>query len=318
MNNKINELVNEIKEVRESANPVKEAWVDSCEKVGLDMNDPMVHFGLMFTKHPDLISSPNSYHNQVHAADAVTCAGALAKEEFSGKDLKFNGPVLLFSMLCHDIAHNGKNNEFDYQLEKEAVNSMTEFANKNPEIKKYWKDNLETKYGSLDGFFNNVEQVILGTDFKNGPKENLKNYSEQNFGELKLNQLKMLANEADILPSCISSLGPQLGLQLAEEQNNPGVASWKGREFFIGKLATFGSNASKNMEIQNHIDSQLRVIAKHGAESLDQESKNGNFLNVADKVHKESTAPFKLNFNLDILREMRDSFLKGTSNLKYK
>jgi len=99
MNIKIIKIVEQIKHVRNSVNPVVESWIMACKNIGLSQDDPMVTFGLMFANHPDLISSNKDYHNQNHAADAVITASILAKEEFSKKDLSKNGAILIFSML---------------------------------------------------------------------------------------------------------------------------------------------------------------------------------------------------------------------------
>ena len=178
MNEKMSKLVHEIEKVRKSESPVITAWIEGCNRIGLDSSSPIVTFGKMFAEHPDLKNSDNAYHNHLHAADAVTCASILAKEEFNNKEIKINGPLMLFSMLCHDIAHTGENNQFDYQLEKEAVSSMQNFINNNPELKNYWNKNIKDDFGSWEKFSNAVETIILGTDFKNGPQENYKTYND--------------------------------------------------------------------------------------------------------------------------------------------
>lgn len=294
MNQLLKEITVEFEKNREELFPVKTAWMNSCLRIGLYPKDPFVKFGLLFSNHPDLIHSENKYHNQVHSADAIVGASFLAKEEFSEKELKINGSILIFAMMCHDIAHNGKHNNFDYELEKAAVSSFQSYIKNNPDMLTYWSQNLERQYGSWENFEKKIEAVILGTDFKNGPVVNLKNYKEDC---INLNKIKLLANEADILPSCTSNLGPQLGLLLSQEQNNPGVGSWKGREFFLANLAKFGSTASQAVGIQSHIDAQLAVIQALGSSYLDEQSQNGNFLKVAKKIHEEASLEVSLNLD---------------------
>lgn len=305
MTTKLNDIIKDIENTRSSSEPVTSGWSKACSNIGLAQNDPMITFGMMMSSHPDLVGSSNSYHNQVHAADAVISASHLAKAEFSGDALKQNGSVLLFSMLCHDIAHSGGSNQHAYELEQKAVVSMKDYVNDNPHMKNFWDANLSKKFGDWDTFSSKVEQIILGTDFQHGPKQNLQDYNDLGTDMAKL---KLLANEADILPSCTSKLGPDLGKALAEEAKNPGVGSWKGREFFLGNLAKFGSQAAKEIGIIDHIQSQLGVIKKHGAESLDKASEH-NFAMVAEKVHQESM-PLGVTDQLktDMVNRLKDVF----------
>lgn len=307
MNKKLEEIVQQIEQNREVANPVANAWGLGCEQIGIKKDDPIVTFGMMMTSHPDLVVSSNSYHNQVHAADSVLAASHLAKAEFSGDSLKQNGSVLLFSMLCHDIAHPGGRNQHAYELEQKAVASMKDYVNDNSHMKTFWDENLSKKFGDWDTFSSKVEQIILGTDFQNGPKQNLQDYNE--FGT-DLDKLKLLANESDILPSCTSKLGPNLGKAFAEETKTPGDGTWKGREFFLENLVTFGSEAAKKIGIIDHIQDQLKVIKEYGAESLDKASENGNFFAIADKVHNESNPKMNSKFNFDVVANLKNVFEK--------
>lgn len=283
MNELLKSFIIEIEENRKSKSPVKRAWVESCKRIGLGLDNPFIQFGLRFCNHPDLIQSSNAYHNHLHSADAIISASFLAKEEFSSQELKVNGSLLLFAMMCHDIAHNGGHNNFEYELEIAAVNSMNNYVIIHPELLNYWNNNLKDAYGEWHTFSQKLESVILGTDFKNGPITNLKNY-EQN--PININKVRLLATEADILPSCTSTLGPALGLLLAQEQNNPNIGTWQGREFFIKNLVKFGTLASKRCGIQEHIDIQIEVINTIGVEKLDNQSANGNFLIVAEEINK--------------------------------
>lgn len=289
MNELLKSLVIEIQENRKSDSPVKRAWVESCKRIGLESDETFVQFGLKCANHPDLVHSKNPYHNHLHASDAIISASFLAKEEFEPDNLKLNGALLLFSMMFHDIAHNGGHNHFDYELEQAAVNSMNEYMNANQHLLVYWNNKLKKTYGEWSDFSKNVESIILGTDFKNGPVINLKNYTEQ---PIDINRIRLLANESDILPSCTSILGPKLGTLLSEEVNKPIVGTWQGREFFISKLAKFGSIASQKFEIQQHVNRQLEIINMIGVVELDRKSENGNFLNVAEEISAK-TIEFK-------------------------
>jgi hypothetical protein len=309
MHKKLENVVEEIENIRETPNPVKRAWIEASKRIGLDKAEPIVEFGLMMAQFPDLIKSHNLYHNHLHAADVVTSASFLVKEEFKGEELKKNGPLLLFSMLCHDISHSGGNNEFDFQLEREAVKSMNDYVLNHSEMISFWNNRVKEKFGDWIDFSSKVEAIILGTDFKNGPKINLENYKNNNSD---LSRLKLLANEADILPSCMSALGPKLGIELGLEQKNPKVGSWVGREFFMKELAKFGSDASYNLGVQEHIESQLSVIIKYGASKLDEDSRDGKFMYVAENIHYQANSVLKSKFDFRLALSLRDMFLNGS------
>ena len=217
----------------------------------------------MFLSHPDLQNSDNAYHNHFHTSEAIISGAYLAKAEFDNSS--HYGPILLFAMMGHDIAHNGGNNTYDYELEIKAVSSMEKFVSENPQIEKFWNKNFAKEYGSWENFSDTVSGIILNTDFKTGPRENSSNYKHGN----SITQLKMLANEADILPSCISTLGPERGVMLGVEQNNPAVGSWKAREFFLDKLAVYASEASTKLEIPRHIKAQIKSIQSIGHDELE-------------------------------------------------
>ncbi len=309
MHKKLEQLVEEIENIRETPNPVKRSWIESSKRIGLDRKEPIVEFGLMMSQFPDLVKSHNPYHNHFHTADVVTSASFLAEEEFKGGKLKEYGPILLFSMLCHDISHTGKNNEFDYHLEKQAVQSMNDYVLNHFEMISFWNNKVSKDFGEWSDFSSKVEAIILGTDFKNGPKINLENYKNNSS---YLSRLKLLANEADILPSCISSLGPKLGVELGLEQKNPRVGSWVGREFFMKELAKFGSEASYNLGVMDHVNSQLKIISKYGATKLDEDSRDGNFMYIADKIHYQSTSVLRSKFDFSVALSLRDMFINGS------
>ena len=319
MNTYLKKIVQDININRNVADPVKEGWISSCERIGLKKDDPFVEFGLLFTEHPDLSNPTNAYHNKSHAADAVISASHLATHEFTNNshDLKHNGSYLLFSMLSHDIAHNGGHNSYDYELEQKAVLSMKDYVKSRPEMMRLWENKLASTYGSWDNFSNQISEIILGTDFKNGPTKNLQSYSINSQSTVKINQLKLLANEADILPSCTHDLGPKLGVQLAEEQNNPGVGSWSGRLFFLKNLAKFGSNASKNIHIQDHINQQVSLIEKFKPETLNEITQNKGLDMACSKISHDlqlqANSNFLNNFS-NSLQSIRASIEPKTTN----
>lgn len=298
MNLQLEKLSLDIKTIRTHNNPVAYAWNQSFEIIGVS-DSKWRGFGHLFLNHPDLRHSTNEYHNEYHTAEAVISASYLARQEFDKITMTHSAPILLFSMLCHDIAHTGQSNTQHYELEKKAIHSLDEYVKTNPEIKEYWNEHLEKDYGNWNNFSKIIESVILNTDFEVGPKENAKNYQ---LGET-FSQIKMLSNEADILPSCLAEFGPERAVMLAHEQSDPSVGSWRSREFFLENLVTYKSNASKRLEIDTHIQAQLDVIKFNGIEFLEHLTQSNGLENVVNDL----IAEIKLaegSLKLEKLREM--------------
>lgn len=284
----LHNMIEQYEILRANSNPVELSWNMGCDQIGLAHNDPWREFGLMFAQHPDLQHSDLAYHNNFHSAEAVLSAAHLAALEFGHNSVY--APILMFSMLCHDIAHTGKTNAYDYELETQAVNAMRAFIG--PEMQQFWIEHLQSTHGTLKNFLNTVETVVLGTDFKNGPKHNQRNY-QLNAQHNPLHQLCMLANEADILPSIILETGVPRGHWVAKESNNPAVGSWKGRLFFLGQLAVCESQASNALGLQEHIDAQVAAIGALGAEFLDANNVEHGWEDSVQLVQQQMHTPVK-------------------------
>lgn len=282
------EMIEHYKTLREHSNPVELAWAMGCDHIGLAPSDPWREFGRRFAQHPDLQHSTLAYHNHFHSAEAVLSGAHLAALEFG--DNSVYSPILMFAMLCHDIAHTGKTNSYDYELETQAVSAMREFIN--TDMQQFWTEHMQSTHGTLKNLLNTVETIVLGTDFKNGPKLNQSNY-RLNTHNNPLHQLCMLANEADILPSIILDTGVPRGHWVAEEANNVAVGSWKGRMFFLSQLAVCESHASKSMGLQEHIDAQVAAIGTLGAEFLDANDVKNGWENSVQLVQQHMHTPSK-------------------------
>lgn len=284
----LHNMIKQYETLRAHSHAVERAWNMGCDQIGLSHNDPWRAFGLMFAQHPDLQHSDLAYHNHFHSAEAVLSAAHLAALEFG--DNSVYAPVLMFAMLCHDIAHTGKTNTYDYELETQAVAAMRAFID--PEMAEFWRLHLESQHGTLKNLLNTVETIVLGTDFKNGPKLNRNNY-RLNAQNNPLHQLCMLANEADILPSIILESGVPRGHWVAEETNTPAVGSWKGRVFFLSQLAVCESQASKTLGLQEHIDAQVAAIGALGADFLDTNNVDNGWENSVERVRQQMNTPLK-------------------------
>lgn len=281
-------MIEQYEILRTHPNPVELAWNMGCDRIGLPSNDPWRTWGVMFAQHPDLQHSTLAYHNHFHSAEAVLSSAHLAQLEFGNNSVY--APVLMFAMLCHDIAHTGKTNAYDYELETQAVKAMREFID--PEMEQFWNEHLQSTQGTLKNFLNTIETIVLGTDFKNGPKHNQRNY-QLNAQHNPLHQLCMLANEADILPSIILETGVPRGHWVGEETNNGMVGSWKGRLFFLSQLAVCESHASKTLGLQEHIDAQVAAIGALGAEFLDNNNVEYGWEHSMELVRQQMNTPTK-------------------------
>lgn len=245
------------KHIQNHQHPVVFAWNEALNYLDFPVDSPWRIFGEKFAKsHPDLNYSPNAYHNQIHSAEAIFASSILVKEEFTKEHLHHYSPYLLFGMMCHDIAHNGKTNQYPYELEKKAVQSMKEHLN-TPEFESLWKNNFEKNYGDFSHFQRRLTRLILGTEFKVGVEANVQDY-EKNKNE-PFNKINMLANEADIFVSVNEYFGNEKGMLLSEEQKMPALATEKGRMFFLEHLAKYKSDASKKLGVQEHINYQINM-----------------------------------------------------------
>lgn len=268
MNKHLDELSLQISQsISQSVNPVLDAWHYACNYIGLTKNNPWQKWGELFSSHPDLQYSPNAYHNHYHAAEAVISAAVLLKEEFNDNHntLSYYGPILLFSMLCHDLEHSGGHNNYPYELEEKSYLSILQFFNKNNTLNNFWNEHLLPYYGQWDSFNTIIKEIILGTEFTHNPQINAKNYLNSSHHVIYtknniLNTLKLLANEADILPSCLKYIGEERGIKLSLEQNNPKISSNEGRLYFLSHLANYHSKASQILHIKEYIHQQIEEI----------------------------------------------------------
>lgn len=284
----LHDVVEQCETLRAHSKPVELAWQMGCDLIGLSHTDPWRDFGIMFAQHPDLQHSTLAYHNHFHSAEAVVSAAHLAAREF-GENSVYS-PILMFAMLCHDIAHTGKTNSYDYELETQALNAMREFIS--PDMQQFWNEHLQSTHGTMKNLLNTVEPIVLGTDFKNGPKLNQSNY-RLNAQNNPLHQLCMLANEADILPSIILETGVPRGHWVAQEANNPAVGSWKGRMFFLSQLAVCESQASKDMGVHEHIEAQIAAIGALDADFLEMNNVTHGWENSVQLVQQHMNFPAK-------------------------
>lgn len=252
--------VNDFREIQNNENSVAYSWNKSLNYLHFPQNSPWRKFGELFIQQqPDLNFSSNAYHNHIHSAEVIFSSAILIKEEFKESEYTHYAPYLLFAMMCHDINHNGSHNQFPYELENLAIQSVKKALNQEIFIN-YWNHYLQNEFGSFTRFQKRIERIILGTDFKFGIEKNIVSY-QKNIKNNPFVRLNTLANEADILVSIIHSFGQEKGSLLSIEQNNPQVATKEGQLFFLKHLARYVSNASKSLQINNYILKQIEALS---------------------------------------------------------
>lgn len=252
-------LFQEYKDIQNHKTPVIFSWNKALNYLHFPLSSAWREFGEMFiASQPDLTYSPNAYHNQIHAAEAIFSAAILIKEEFNSEECLHYAPYLLFGMMCHDIAHNGSHNIVDYELENMAVKSMKKSL-KTLDFQSYWSDNFQEEFGSLSRFQKRIQRLILGTEFNVGIKKNVKTYTH-NIENSPFVRINTLANEADIFVSIMNHFSKEKGLLLSIEQKAPTIATKEGQLFFLEHLAYYVSNASQKLGIHNYLSQQIESI----------------------------------------------------------
>lgn len=259
MNNKLQQLVSDINKINTLNNPISLTWKISCHFIKADNCLAWLHFGEILSHHPE-INSINAYHNQYHSAEAIMSAAYLLQEEFDSETCSKVGPILLLAMMFHDVGHNGKHNTFPYELETIAYHSLSDYVERNNYLLDYWTEHLSPTYGDWKTFKHILKEIILGTDFVHGIKPNSLNYKTNN-DSFHLSQLKVLANEADTLASCILDLGYERGERLATEWNNTNINSNENRIKFLSSVK-YTSDASYLLGINEHILEQIQQLQK--------------------------------------------------------
>lgn len=149
MHEQIRELIESVEELRMLKDPIENAWNYSLKNIELPMKSSWYNFVKLMLNHEDLKHATNSYHNNYHAAEAIISSSYLMKNEMNKENAMQYGPILFVAMMFHDVAHTGGVNNYEYELEIKAINSMKAYFNDHQSIKNYWNINLEKQYFDL-------------------------------------------------------------------------------------------------------------------------------------------------------------------------
>jgi hypothetical protein len=152
----------------------------------------------------------------------------------------------LLTSLAHDLAHPGKVNLFESEMELQSVSVLKPILSAHA-VPNDWQTIINT--------------AITRSDFSIS-NQNHANVSGQYF-EWNLKWLCVLLNEADVMASATSKYGPELGTALAREWRlidfppHLTVSSVEGRNSFLRQL-TFSSPASLVLGLNNRISEEIR------------------------------------------------------------
>lgn len=169
-----------------------------------------------------------AYHNRTHAAETLVAARWLINHQYGNDCLleREQGLRLLTAMSAHDL---------DYECIDHQAPMGTAEAHSAGLLAKAF-DILDPN-DDFTAVKNELVAVILGTEPVHGPTQNSLALQE-NPGSLSV-QLRVLANEADVLASILMETGLERGARLAREWKDRGqpladqVASVEGRRHFL-------------------------------------------------------------------------------------
>lgn len=259
MDCELQKVVEAVVSLKKERDPLGAAWRKAFSVLELD--SPWIEYGLSFlAKSGDAYETDNAYHNKLHIAETVVCAAFLAKAEYeSREELAELAPLLLFTMLCHDLKHTGGSNLKPFELEAASVKAMNEIA-ETPELEELWKTEVKPVSGSRYYAFEVISNAIYATDFAHSFASNLRNYCHPVNGSVPQNVINLLANEADLLPSSMEQTGMERSKQLAEETGIAAIGTLKGRLGFLENMAKYVSKGSSKIGVQKDVVRQIALI----------------------------------------------------------
>ena len=248
--------------------------------------------------HPNFLSDV-SYHNHHHAAEATLSAAFLLAHEYDSANqedknkLKRYGPYLIIAMLAHDFGHPGRTNASFRELEWGSVHLLEEVVDNLKED--LLSENKVQSAQALDEMMPILREIIIYTEFSQGPKENYKAYFSSINLPNDLDKLRTLANEADVLCSMLADTGPERGRFLAEEWSNKNAGTYKGRLGFLKFLEQqnyYSTSASEKLNLKAYLSNQIKAI-----ESLDVNYLDSLEISQADQLVVNKLKEYSINNN---------------------
>lgn len=222
-----NDFFEKINLINNSINPLKISWALSLDILNIKNSLSKEFQHALFSSIEDLHNG-NSYHDHYHLAHVVFCCAYLLKHELeSHREIKKNAFPLLFAAIFHDAGHLGRSNNYPYELENLSIDFFEDYTKKH-NLGNLWALEVENspslpEWSVLSDM---VKRLIQSTefvaevkkvneDYSNNPDFNL--YSDS---DLKINRLKAILTEGDILLSSLEDTGPEQTRKIAIEHGH--------------------------------------------------------------------------------------------------
>lgn len=236
-----------IKAIHASEKPIATAWELSF--IHLELDSKLKKLIEILSDHENLLISYNHYHNHYHLAEVIWGSAFLAKKENFQEKYFDSMVIMLLAATFHDADHPGRLNRYAFEVEQKSVKFF----------RNWWKNNSLFVENILSITPTNIEQavtdLILFTDFSEGqPKVNLdyiQRKDNESFG-LKMNKLKKILNEADILLNFLPQFAFNKTSLILKESSRSVTEEDKWLlllSFLQDAPTTFTSDASKELKI---------------------------------------------------------------------
>jgi len=247
-----------IKQIQEASKPIAKAWELSLLHLELDSKTKKIME--ILGDHENLFINYNPYHNHYHFAEVIWGSAFLAKKEKIEEKYLESMVILLLAATFHDSDHPGRANKNPFEIEQKSADFF----------KSWWKNNSLFVENILPMPPSNIEQavrdLILFTDFSHGVPKVITDYlvrrENESFG-LKINKLKKILNEADILMNCLPHSGFKKTVAILGEsvRQMPDETKWLMMLSFLQENAPhlFTSDACKELKI----DSLVRKFTQY-------------------------------------------------------
>lgn len=266
-----NEFFEKINLINASSNPLKISWALSLDFLNIKNSLSTEFQNALFSSIEDLHNG-NGYHDHYHLAHVIfSCAYLLKYELDNHKEIKKNAFPLLFAALFHDAGHPGRSNRHPYELENLSIEFFDNYT-KQHNLEKLWAIEVENSPSlpQWDVVVDMVKRLIKATEFVEETKQINEDYiTNADFAlytdsDLKINRLKIILIEGDILLSSLAETGPNQTRKIALEHGKELSAEQMTEDWikFINfiKDSHYNSKASKTLGLKEQLE---RVVLEY-------------------------------------------------------
>lgn len=260
--------IKQIKATKNSANPIGVALEAVFKGMGREtwFSDPLIQ---MILKSDDF-NNANIYQNQYKTANLIYCGFTLLKEEIK-KGFEQHLIIFIFAALFHNFKHAGRINKYPFENEKNAIEQMYVFAQKNS-LMKLWSKHPWSGLKNMPSWVNStdaIEELIFCADFsdiKNISKLYLTNPEDSWRADLpvQINKLKQIFLESLLLPNVLSPFFIEENIKMMSENDIVGANSFMNRQIkiFLQNFAIhiYISKASNELQISDAIQKNINSL----------------------------------------------------------